>query len=132
MRAWVLVSGVVLAGCESLPPRSHSAWDDITDRAWRVTSIDGERLLVGSTIEVTFGSDGVMVGEAQNRFRGAYTVKGEEISIEPVAATQMFFDEPAGAMLQEGKLFVVLQDVTRWEGKLVLATEDGREVVLER
>lgn len=131
MRVVTVGALLALTGCTSLPPRSHSPWDDVTDRPWRVTSIDGERVIAGSTIELTFGSNGVMTGDAQNRFHAAYHVDGSSLTIEPVAATRAFIDEPTGAMMQEGRLFVTLQNVTRWQGALILETEDGREIVLE-
>lgn len=132
MRVVFGLAVVVSAGCSSLPERSIKPWDNVVEQTWSVTRIDGVSVIPGSQITIRFDSDGTMSGQAQNRFHASYKVDGHSITIEPVAATRVHFDEPAGTMLQEGRLFVTLQDVTSWEGRLILMTEDGREIELER
>jgi len=126
------ILGLLVAGCSSLPPRSHDAWTRVEGRRWRVVAIDGRDIIPGSEILLAFGPDGRVSGTAQNSFGAKYEVDGQSLEIEPAVATQMYFDEPEGAMDQEGRFFVVLQDVATWERAdgLVLRTEDGREIEL--
>ena len=125
----MLLLSLTLGACA--PERTYRAWDEIEGRTWRVRSIDGRAVVPGSEIVLTFGADRVVSGSAQNQFRAGYEVDGTAISIEPAAVTRMFVDEPPGAMEQEGRFIVLLQEVAAWEGRLVLKTEDGREIVLE-
>ena len=122
---------IAAAGCSSLPERSHQPWDDVVERTWTVTRIDRTPVIAGTRIVVTFGADGTVTGRAQNQFHAAYAVDGHALTIEPAAVTRMYFDDPPGAMDQEGRFIVLLQDIARWDGKLVLSTEDGREIEME-
>lgn len=67
-------------------------------------------LLEGTEITAVFGEDGNLTGSAGcNTYNTSYQVEGRNISIGPVAITQMMCSEPAGVMDQEAKYLQALE-----------------------
>ncbi len=66
-------------------------------------------LIEGTQITAEFGEDGSLSGSAGcNTYNTTYQVEGRNITIEPVALTQMLCAEPEGAMDQEAKYLQAL------------------------
>jgi len=96
--------------------------------------IQGDALIEGTEITLTFGADGVVSGSAGcNTFSGGYTIDGSTIAITtPLATTRMLCTDPPGIMEQEMTFLDRLGAVTTWQigmNGLTLTTDDGRTLL---
>ncbi len=91
-------------------------------------------LVSGSKITATFGEDGQVTGSAScNNYFGSYTVDGENITIGPLANTEMACMEPEGIMEQETAFLQALPTAATYSiqvDTLELRTADGALVAL--
>ena len=98
--AWVLASGIDVEGWEQVAPSA------------------------------TFTEDQVSGSSGCNRFNASYTVDGDELTLGPVAGTEMACPDPAGAV--EEAFRAALTQVTAWRmdgDQLVLLDDDGGELL---
>lgn len=107
----------------------------ITGREWRVDAIAGVATRVQPAPTLGFTGDGRFFGNGGcNLFSTTYTLAGSTITIAPIAASLRACDP--GVMAQERAFFATLNDVTRADvtadGRLVLATRNGRQLVARR
>lgn len=108
---------------------------ELAGTAWQATSIEGQSLVSGSSITVSFGNDGKVSGTAGcNRYSGSYaaSVSGETVSISELSATRMLCNEPEGIMAQEQRFLAALQSAASYSvnpGTLTLRAADGSTVV---
>ncbi len=88
-----------------------------------------QSVVIGNEIFAEFGEDGSLSGLAGcNNYSGTYEADDENMSIGPLAATQMFCAEPEGTMEQEGEYFAALGTVATWSidgDRLQLRTDEG-------
>lgn len=100
---------------------------------WEVTAfLNGVVLgppLPGTRITARFADDGSISGStACNVYRGSYFLDGEEIRIQPPAATRKACLSPEGVMEQEAAYLASLPTAVRFrieEGILELFAADG-------
>lgn len=101
---------------------------------WIATMINNGRGGVVSTLEGTevsavFEADGRVAGSGGcNRCSGSFEVKGDEITIGPLAATLKACLAPEGVGEQEDRYFAALARVASWsirEERLQLRSADG-------
>lgn len=108
---------------------------ELAGTAWQATSVEGQSLVSGSSITVSFGNDGKISGTAGcNRYSGSYaaSVSGETVSISALSATRMLCHEPEGIMVQEQRFLAALQSAASYSvnpGTLTLRAADGSAVV---
>jgi heat shock protein HslJ len=113
----VTIDGQSLRGCGGDPAAL------LQGGTWTVSALDGEPPLPDSSLTMTFGTDGVVHGDAGcNRFQGQYQLSGEGLSLGPLAATRKACEPPL--MDQEMALMMLLEGVGRFD-----VTENG-EVLL--
>lgn len=108
---------------------------ELAGTAWQATSIEGQSLVSGSSITVSFGNDGKVSGTAGcNRYSGSYaaSVSGETVSMSALSATRMLCHEPEGIMAQEQRFLAALQSAASYSVNprtLTLRAADGSAVV---
>lgn len=93
---------------------------------WRVVVVAGEAAADGVVTTIRFDGGHAAGRGGVNRYRGNYTLTGEELEIGPVMSTMMAGPEPA--MRQEARWFVALASpAVVWldDGELVLDHADG-------
>jgi len=106
---------------------------------WEVTGFNNGRqavvgVLADTTVQLAFDERAVYGLAGCNRFRAAYSIDGNTISIEPPAATRMFCGGE-GVMEQEQQFLVALASATTWSierGMLDMHREDGERVLTAR
>ncbi len=88
---------------------------------WIATGVNNGREAVvsvvqGSEVTALFGGAGEVSGSAGcNSYSGSFEVDGDSISIGPLAATEMFCEEPEGVMEQEQAFLAAMQNATVYE-----------------
>lgn len=101
-----------------------------TDWALRLFA-DGEEwypLLEGGTITALFDGGEVSGSSGCNTYRGSYELDGEDITIGPLAVTEMACDEPSGVMEQESGYLETLQSAASYRvvgGMMVIFDTTG-------
>jgi heat shock protein HslJ len=91
---------------------------------------DGISALDGSTISLSFGSDGTLRGLAGcNSYGADYLVEGGMVTIGMIARTVLACQEPPGVMEQENDYLAALESVTAFSTTLTgLELRDDRHV----
>jgi heat shock protein HslJ len=106
---------------------------------WEVTGFNNGRqavvgVLADTTLQLAFDEQAVYGHAGCNRFRAAYSIDGNTISIEPPAATRMFCGGE-GVMEQEQQFLAALASATTWSierGMLDMHRGDGERVLTAR
>jgi heat shock protein HslJ len=106
---------------------------------WEVTGFNNGRqavvgVLADTTLRLAFDEQAVYGHAGCNRFRAAYSIDGNTISIEPPAATRMFCGGE-GVMEQEQQFLAALASATTWSierGMLDMHRGDGERVLTAR
>lgn len=106
---------------------------------WEVTGFNNGRqavvgVLADTTLRLAFDERDVYGYAGCNRFRAAYSIDGNTISIEPPAATRMFCGGE-GVMEQEQQFLTALASATTWSierGTLDMHRDDGERVLMAR
>lgn len=110
----------------------------LTGVTWIATGVNNGRggvqsVVIGNEITAVFGEDGSLSGSAGcNNYSGTYEVDGENMTIGPLAVTQMFCEQPEGTMEQEAEYLAALGTVATWNitgDQLDLRTEDNSRAV---
>jgi heat shock protein HslJ len=125
----VVVGGKTLTGCGGEPASL------LQGAEWNVEEIGGASLATGSKVTLGFATDGRVSGHAScNRFKGAYALSGEGLTISKVAGTRMMCE--AALMDQERRFIDALGAVQNFsiaaDGALLLNTGDGRTIKARR
>ena len=96
------VAAIALAACAAQEPAPALA-----GRTWVLQSYgqqdDPQDVIEGTEVTATFDSgEGEVTGSAGcNSYFGSYELKGSELSIGPLASTEMWCESPQGVMDQE-------------------------------
>jgi heat shock protein HslJ len=91
----------------------QSADFELTGTTWRAATIVGRPVIDSSASTITFEADGrVHGGGGCNRYFGAATIAGEQVSFGPIGSTRMAC-APA-LMDQEARFFRALESAQRW------------------
>jgi heat shock protein HslJ len=96
------VTAIALAACAAQEPAPALA-----GRTWVLQSYgqqdDPQGVIEGTEVTATFDSgEGQVTGSAGcNHYFGSYELKGSELSIGPLASTEMWCESPEGVMDQE-------------------------------
>lgn len=106
------------------------------DVPWTVSQIDGEALVEGSQVSITFTSEGRVSGRAScNGYSGTYTRTQSQLDISQLMQTKRLC-HPASLMQQEQRFTALLQAVKSWEvdaqGQLHLKTAAGQSLLAKR
>ena len=120
---------VLLAGCAIT---SRNATMDLPGTSWVLADIDGTAPVGETPPTLAFDDQGSVSGTGGcNTFNGEVTIDGSDLSVGPLASTQMACEEDIST--QEAAFFTALQDVTSYtvdnEGRLVL--QDGGTLTFE-
>lgn len=127
------VGMLALTSCASAVPSGEEVPSDAPDvlsgTGWVLDSLGGEPLLDGTSATLMFSDDGTVAGTAGcNRFNGAFTSVGNELTFEPLATTMMACQKPTMEqetsllrMLEDSKFFAIKEDA--------LTLSDGDELV---
>ena len=104
---------------------------DLDGTSWRLVSMNGSSPLVGTTTTIAF-SGGEVSGSACNTYFGSYTVRGGDLTIGTLAATEMACLEPEGIMQQESQYLSILATAASYEivGSQLEITSAGGEVLV--
>ena len=129
---WTLVS------VESKEPITDTSVVQLTDTDWVLVSyMDPNGVMVevlpGTNSTARF-QDGQINGNAGcNSYFGGYEVEGTNISVGPLASTEMFCGSPPGAMDQETAFLAALGSAATYqivEDQLTIANEAGDPVLI--
>lgn len=122
------LSVVLIIALMALPALAE---DELSGGQWQLVSIDGQPVVAGSLVTLTFDNDGNLFGNGGcNSYSGTYTIEGDKIVMGPIISTLMMCADAAVAD-QEAAFFGALQQVvTRAvvDGQLLLMTEAGVEL----
>ena len=125
-----IVSLLTLAAVLAISLPSAEA-EQLLAGSWRLAEIGGSAVSEDSEAVVAFGQEGQITGHGGcNRFFGAYDIKGENLEIGPLGATQMACPRPI--MEQETEFLRALGEAHRLirDGdKLMLMNESGNVLV---
>ena len=119
----------LLAGCAIT---SRDATMDLPGTSWVLVDLDGTAPVGETPPTIAFDDQGTVTGTGGcNTFNGEVTIDGSDMSVGPLASTQMACEEDISN--QEAAFFTALQDVTSYtvdnEGRLVL--QDGATLTFE-
>ncbi len=139
-RNLVLLVGVgivVLVGAAVIAIRASRGGDLEGDWAVTLLVIDGEEtpVLAETAPTATFAEGDVKGSAGCNTFSGGYEIDGESLTMGPFASTQMFCEEPSGAMDQEVAYLGLLGEAESFSvngDELVIQAGDGRRIVFAR
>jgi heat shock protein HslJ len=125
----LLAAIVLLAGCAIT---SRDATMDLPGTSWVLVDLDGTAPVGETPPTIAFDDQGTVTGTGGcNTFNGEVTIDGSDLSVGPLASTQMACEEDIST--QEAAFFTALQDVTSYtvdnEGRLVL--QDGGTLTFE-
>jgi len=104
--------------------------------AWQVETIQGERLVEGSSVTMTFdpGADNVSGSGGCNSYGAPYTLTGEGITFSPPVSTEMTCAEPL--MTQESAFLKALAGITMFgvdeSGALLMDGPNGERITARR
>ncbi|MBK9125005.1 MAG: META domain-containing protein [Chloroflexi bacterium] len=119
----LLLAAAPLASAQDAP--------SLSDTAWTLVSIDGQAVLDGTEITLTFDEDGRAGGSAGcNSYGGEYTLDGDSLTFGSLFSTMMACEE--SIMQQESAYLAALQSATGVEwanGQLVITYGEGQELV---
>jgi heat shock protein HslJ len=107
----------------------------LEDTQWEITGYNNGRQAVvspmtGTRLTLVFKSGQVSGSSGCNRFHGAFTVKGNALTIHPLATTRMACE--GAIMAQEQEFLSALQSATTWDivrGMLDVHRTDGERVL---
>ena len=124
--AVVVVSGASLAACTSghmmepdnasknESPAASTVAAALVGPTWRLTSIEGQPVLDGSTVDAVFTSDARIAGSAGcNRYFGSAKAEAGRFSVGQLGATLMACAAD-GVMSQETRYLATLQAATSY------------------
>ena len=119
---------LVISGCAATTPAPRQA--DLIGQ-WHIESIGDRPVIDRSPAAIEFTNEGRAGGNAScNRFTGAYTLSGSELSFGPLAATKMMC--PDALMNQEIRFLATLDRVAAvqiQQGLLILRDANGKTVI---
>ncbi len=111
------------------------AEDELSGGQWQLVSIDGQPVVAGSLVTLTFDTEGNLFGSGGcNSYSGTYTIEGDQIVMGPIISTLMMCADPAVAEQETAYLAALQAVVTRAvvDGQLLLMTETGVELNFAR
>jgi heat shock protein HslJ len=113
-------------GCEA----TQAADGGLTGTTWQAETIIGRPVIDSSASTITFEADGRVHGRGGcNRYFGAATIDGEQISFGALGSTKMAC-APA-LMDQEARFFQALESAERWsldeQGLLLIHSASAAE-----
>jgi heat shock protein HslJ len=109
------LAGLLLVGCAKSPQPSTDAGSRsvLLGTAWRLEDLGGAVVLDRVEATLEFPEEGRAAGNGTcNRFFGTIEIKGETISLGPLASSRMACAEPIGN--QEAKYLEALQGAERF------------------
>jgi heat shock protein HslJ len=109
-----LVLTVLLAACATTkqdhPPAQSTA---LLDTEWALISLNGNALIEGKEITLSFGEASLKGSGGCNTYGGSYTASGDSLRLSGVYATEMACPEPKGILKPEKAYFDALNAAAR-------------------
>jgi heat shock protein HslJ/predicted DsbA family dithiol-disulfide isomerase len=131
MASWVLLAALLAAFAPSGFARAQSE-DALAGTEWQMTTLEQTDAVAGSTVTLTFGTDGTVSGSSGcNTYGSKYTLDGSSLTFDTVFSTRRACEDQV-AMAQEAAYLRVLEDTRSYESSadlLTLTTSDGQQVV---
>jgi heat shock protein HslJ len=107
-----VVLGILMAG-SGCTAASEPDTPGLADTTWRAETIMGRPVIDSSLATITFEADGRVHGRGGcNRYFGAATMAGEQVSFGALGSTKMACAE--ALMDQEARFFQALESAERW------------------
>jgi heat shock protein HslJ len=139
MRVAGLAVLLLVAGCSTMSAKPAAAGGSLEGGPWLVEDINKQGVIDNARGELTFdpgdhGTSRVSGRAFCNRFTGAWTQNGNQVTLGPLAMTRMACPDPLMAL--ESKFTAILNDVKTVSfdktGAAILATADGRTITIRR
>lgn len=116
--AGVAAAGLVLTACgggQLVAPTEVTSPSALVGPTWRLTSLNGQSVLQGTTVTAEFSSEARVAGGAScNRYMGSARAEADgKLAVGPLASTLMACS-PQGVMDQETRYLATLQAATRF------------------
>ena len=115
--AVVVMSGASLAACTSgsaTSPDDAGKAEALVGPTWRLTTIEGQPVLAGSSVTAVFSADARVSGNAGcNGYFGSATLETGTLKVGSLGSTLMAC-VPDGVMAQETRYLSALQAATRF------------------
>ncbi len=124
----VTLALATLAACASSEITSSN---ELSDKIWILTELEGNPLVTGSSVSAIFTQGGKLSGSAGcNRYLGSYEVSGSRISIDSTLATTMMMCE-SSLMSQETDYLKALQDAQSYliNGEQLSLLDENNKVI---
>lgn len=67
---------------------------DLTGRTFVATTVEGQELVPGSEVIISFTEDLIVIEAGCNSMRGGYAIEDGELRVDPLASTNMACEEP--------------------------------------
>ena len=107
----------------------------LAGKTFGLTDLNGAPIIDGSTITITFNSDGTLSGSGGcNNYNGRYTANDGQITISEMTQTNIFCSSPAGVMEQESAYINALRAAVRFEfpdrtTQMIMRNAAGQEIL---
>lgn len=123
---------LISAGCVSLV---RQPGPDLKDTSWTLLSYAGEPLLPGTEMTAVFEDHQVRGSASCNQYSGSYRLRGNQLTVENLAWTEMACLDPEGIMEQEQqimKLFGSAEQAQREDDRLIITTRAEELLIFEK
>ena len=122
VRSLVTLASLLLASCAP-------GADPLAGTAWTLEALNGDALITGTTITLTFGSGKVSRNSGCNMYGGDYTATETQLEFSALASTAIGCDAPI--MAQESAYFRALGEAATYTagGRLELTNGDNGETL---
>jgi heat shock protein HslJ len=130
--AWFILlffATLMLAACGARPETS------LAGTSWRLLFLNGEAPIPGTEITAQFDAEQILGTAGCNSYQANYEQNDGRLAVLDFVTTEVFCEEPAGVMDQEGQYMALMLGADRFQiqdDQLTLRTSDGETLVFER
>ena len=109
--------------------------DVLAGSSWKVISYAGIQPLPGTEITAEFEEDQIRGSAGCNQYFGSYAVRGEKLTVDQLAWTEMACLDPEGVMEQEQQVMALLSQGESYQltsNQLQITTTEGKQLIFAR
>jgi len=131
--ATILIAALLAACAAAEPDQSPAAGAALPGTGWVLTSLNGDTLIEGTQITLSFGEGSLEGSGGCNTYRGSYTASEDSLHVSDLYWTEMACLEPEGILDQELAYLNALNTVASYQadaGRLELYDEDGIQILV--
>ena len=106
----------------------------LTGSSWKLISYAGNQPLPETEITAEFEGDQIRGSAGCNQYFGSYSARGEKLTVEQLAWTEMACLDPEGVMEQEQRVMALLSQADSYQissNRLQITTSVGSDLIFE-